>query len=898
MSFRLNKIADAVVNKLAGSKESVQGSLFYTLFTVAMSVYVLGSIVTYVEGVGIIGILPMIISFVIFLILFFVARRFKKFKVCTFIGSLVIVAFAIPSIFFTSGGVESGIIIWMILADVSVLFVLDGYRQLFAVGSGIVVDVACLTISYFHPKLVSGMMDRSGKILDIAVALIFTILGIAAFMKVQTTLIQKEREKNKKQNEELEEALSTQARFLANMSHEIRTPINTIIGLNEITLRAKDLPDDIAENSANIQMASQMLLALINDILDISKIDSGKMNIVPERYDTVSIFSDIINTNIIRAKDKGLGCSVSIDPDIPSLLYGDEIRIKQVANNLITNAIKYTEKGSVSIAFSRKDIDDENIMLEIQVSDTGIGIRREDMGRLFDSFERVDEGRTRGIEGTGLGLTLVKQLTTLMHGQVSVDSIYGKGSTFTVSFPQKILSESGVGKVDLLTSHVRTAGQGSYKESFEAPDAKILVCDDNNMNLLVIKKLLRQTRVQVDEVSSGQEALKKTMVKEYHVILMDHVMPVMDGVQTLKAIRAQDGLNKRTPVIALTANAMSGAAEKYMHLGFSNYLAKPVFPALLEEMLIRYIPENLIDEKNGKKVEKAFTVTRGRRKQKVRITVDSACDIPKDELASMDVAVDFHYVLIDNGRFQDNREIFSRDLISYLEKYPDAKAVASSPSVEEYESFFSDALMSAENVIHISLASGVSESYSVACAAARSFSHVNVFDSQKFCGAMAIMVDKAARMAVNDKDVKEIMKVLEDTRESVSATFVIDKPDALYRSGWLTRPLWYIFRKFRLHPCLSMINNKLRVTHIFRGDTMNIYKNYIKRCLKGRKDIDEQCLYISYTSLTDSTIDAVEKEALKYIPFKTIKRYHASAAIGATSGPGALGLMFDTVKGE
>jgi signal transduction histidine kinase/DNA-binding response OmpR family regulator len=740
MSHGINRLTDAIANKLTGSKESLQGSLFYTLFIIAMSVYVLGTIATLAEGVGLMGIMPMIISFIIFLILLLVVRRTKKYEVCTFIGAIVIVAFAIPSSFFTSGGVESGIIIWMMLADVSVLFVLQGPKQLVGLASGIIVDVLCLIVSFIHPEVVTGMMDRKAKISDIAVALVFTIIGIAAFMKVQTTLIEKEREKNKKQNEKLEEALSTQQRFLANMSHEIRTPINTIIGLNEMTLRADDLPADIKENADNIQAASKMLLSLINDILDISKIDSGKMNIVPERYETVAVFTDIVNTNIVRAKEKRLAFNVSIDPEIPSMLFGDELRIKQVVNNLITNAVKYTEKGSVTVTFScRKAKDDEkDIILEIAVADTGIGIKRDDMGRLFKSFERVDEGRTKGIEGTGLGLTLVKQFTTLMHGDVSVDSIYGKGSVFTVSIPQRIESEEKIGNVDLLTTHIRTSGTGRYKESFKAPEARVLVCDDNKMNLLVIKKLLRQTCVQVDCVSSGEESLKKTIARKYHVILMDHVMPDMDGVQTLKAIRDQDGPNKRTPVIALTANAMSGAAEKYMHLGFSNYLAKPVYPDLLEEMLLRYIPEDLIEEKNGKKQVLAYTINNGRRKQKIRITVDSACDLSKDELDDLNVGVDFHYVLMDNGRFQDNREIFARDLIAYLEKHPDAKAEASSPSVEEYESFFSDALMSAENVIHISLASGVSESYDAAYSAAKSFSHVNVFDSQKFCGGMAI----------------------------------------------------------------------------------------------------------------------------------------------------------------
>ena len=383
------------------------------------------------------------------------------------------------------------------------------------------------------------------------------------------------------------------SQFLSNMSHEIRTPINAIMGMDEMIRREATAPQ-IREYAENIRTASASLLSLVNDILDFSKIEAGKMEIIPVEYEISSVLNDLVNMIKTRAEKKGLALHVEASPELPTLLYGDEIRIKQVATNILTNAVKYTEKGGVTLQVSFDKTGDETIRLRFSVKDTGIGIKSEDLEKLFNAFERIEEERNRTIEGTGLGMNITKRLLEMMDSHLEVESVYGEGSTFSFAVEQRVVDWTPIG--DFETAFRRSAArQEVYHERFTAPEAKVLVVDDTKMNITVIRGLLKATKVQLDDAGSGMEALELTAKKKYDVIFLDHRMPNMDGVETLAAMRVQaGGKNLETPVISLTANAISGAREWYLEQGFNDYLTKPVQGEQLEAMLVKYLPPGLV----------------------------------------------------------------------------------------------------------------------------------------------------------------------------------------------------------------------------------------------------------------------------------------------------------------
>ena len=385
-----------------------------------------------------------------------------------------------------------------------------------------------------------------------------------------------------------ENANRAKSDFLANMSHEIRTPINSVIGMNEMVLR-ETKESNIREYAKNIEYASKSLLSLINDILDFSKIESGKMEIVKGEYELSSFLMNIVSMAQVRAEVKKLKFCTEIDENLPVMLYGDEVRVRQVIENMLSNAVKYTGAGCVTLAVS--SLVEDGFSLKISVRDTGIGIQREDLEKLFKDFERLDLHRNRSVQGTGLGLAITKRLTEQMGGKISVDSVYGEGSCFTVVIPQQVRDAHAIGDFRE-TYHKYLAEETREKESFTAPGAKVLVVDDNTMNLLVAEKLLARTKVQVTTCQSGRECLDWMRREYFDVILLDHMMPEMDGMETLAKSKELEG-NRcvNTPVIALTANAVQGAREEYIRAGFHDYLSKPIEPKRLEEMLQKYISQ-------------------------------------------------------------------------------------------------------------------------------------------------------------------------------------------------------------------------------------------------------------------------------------------------------------------
>ena len=392
-----------------------------------------------------------------------------------------------------------------------------------------------------------------------------------------------------------EETARAKSAFLANMSHEIRTPINALLGMNELILRESGDPN-ITQCSETIRSAGNALLGIVNNILDFSRIETGDMEIRPDFYDLSDILTDMVNMTRTRAEDKGLKIKTEFDPETPRYLFGDAVRIKQVISNLLSNAVKFTEKGGITFRIDHEKIrgKDDSVLLKISVEDTGIGIREEDLEKLYTEFERIDEKRNRSIEGLGLGMNITRSLLLLMGSDLKVESTYGAGSVFSFTLKQGVSKWTELGNYE--TAYQESMGRRkAYRERFIAPLAEVLVVDDNPMNLVVFKSLLKQTLVNIDTADNGFQALELTGEKKYDIIFMDHMMPDMDGIETLQKIK-KDGNNPNagTPSVCLTANAIAGAREDYISKGFDEYMSKPVEGVRLEEMLLSYLPKEKV----------------------------------------------------------------------------------------------------------------------------------------------------------------------------------------------------------------------------------------------------------------------------------------------------------------
>ncbi len=435
----------------------------------------------------------------------------------------------------------------------------------------------------------TGSFDVSETILDLLIILIgsLMLLVVIAWNKqLQVRLKQKA--------EEAETAANSKSAFLANISHEIRTPLNAILGMNELVLRESRQPH-IKEYAMYIKNSGKSLLTIISDILDLSKIESGKVYLVNENYSLSSLVEDVERSIQKRIMEKGLELKIYIEPELHENLKGDEVRIKQIIMNLLTNAVKYTEKGEVRLYITGNVVDNKQ-SLTIEVSDTGIGMRSEDMDKLFTNFERLDLKRNRSVEGTGLGLPITKNLLVAMGGDITVSSVYGEGSTFTATVGQEIVNEEQIGDYrkkykEKLHHEVR------YQESFHAEDARILVVDDNEVNLKIVVGLAKNTKLQIDTALSAAEGLKLIRQHSYQLLLIDHMMPEMDGIEMLQHVKTMDGgIYKDILAVAITANALSGAKQTYLDAGFCGYLSKPIDPERFEQIIKDNLPQEYVTE--------------------------------------------------------------------------------------------------------------------------------------------------------------------------------------------------------------------------------------------------------------------------------------------------------------
>jgi len=459
--------------------------------------------------------------------------------------------------------------------------------------------VACLTkkntVSNFTVVVANDWWNIYGNIVLLGVMFLI-LLGICVI--IVHALINRLLRWQEKVNLQLKAASETamaaskaKSQFLAQMSHEIRTPINAVLGMNEMILR-ESKSGEILDYARNIQSAGRTLLTLINSILDFSKIEDGKMEIVPVRYEIRSLINDLVNMTVERAKKKGLEFKTEINSCLPKVLYGDDVRLRQIITNILTNAVKYTPEGSVTLKISGKELDSDTFELEIKVKDTGIGIKAEDMDKLFQSFQRLDDEKTRNIEGTGLGIAIVQKLLNMMKSKLEVVSEYGNGSEFSFKLVQKIIDKTPIG--DYAANEVKLADNGIEKRYLTAEGAKILAVDDNDMNLKVISGLLKRNKIYPELTESGELGIELAKKNFYHIIFLDNMMPGLSGVETLKIMKRDKILSEKTSVIMLTASAMEGMREIYLREGFDDYLSKPIDVSELESVLERHLPPEIV----------------------------------------------------------------------------------------------------------------------------------------------------------------------------------------------------------------------------------------------------------------------------------------------------------------
>lgn len=880
-----------LIQAIRDHNRGLQERMFRLLVMIGLVGLAIGIIVGMIAGENEANTIPILLAFILFLFITCISIHFRKIQLGAVLIACIIIYFVMPVNFLTSGGLYGGGPIWLLFGVVFVCLVVERKIKYVLIVSSFFLYGACYYVAYFYPELIIAHTVQVAYVDSFSTLIIVTILTCGMIL-FQNAIYREENEIAREQKKEIEELNQMQSRFFSSMSHEIRTPINTIIGLNEMILR-EEVSDEVAADARSIQGASKMLLTLINDILDMSKIESGRMDIVPVTYDAGDMLSDVVNMIWVRAKEKGLEFHIDVDQGMPSQLFGDEVRIKQILINVLNNAVKYTSEGSVTLSIQCKKMENGQAEISYSVTDTGMGIKKESIPFLFSAFKRVDEEKNRYIEGTGLGLSIVKQLVELMDGDITVNSVYTKGSTFVVTLPQKVINEAAIGELDLETKHTMNARE-HYKQSFEAPKAHVLIVDDNETNLMVAEKLLRETKVQIDTVTSGAECLKKILQNRYDVIFMDHLMPEMDGIECLHAIRNQTGgLNRNTPVVVLTANAGGEERALYRREGFDGYLLKPVSGIQLETELLRHLPENLVSLMNteGSAGVVEAPVLARRKKMPILISTDSTSDLPKYLLEKYQIAVMPFRVCTEGGEFLDGIEAETEGILSYMNEQGKS-AQSEPPDVKDYEEFFAEQLTKAQYIIHISIAKHVSKGYERALEASKAFDNVLVVDSGHLSSGMGLMVLCAAEYAAEGMDTDVIVRELPPLKKQVRTSFIVSSTEYLARSGRISEKVDKLCQALMLHPVITLKKGSMKVGAIHIGRRHHVWKKYISSALNTLHEIDKKTLFITYAGLTNEELKEIEELVKSKVSFEKIIYQKASPAISTNCGPGTFGLLF------
>lgn len=603
----MKKISDRIYNRFYNIQVK---PIRLVLFNIIVSVGIVGGfismIVTVATDVATQQLLSILGAVMVMCICFFLANWKNQANVAAtlLVGGITLVLF--PVMFFTGGGAYCGMGYWFVMGILGSFLILEGHMFVLMLIAQILVILGCYVTHFFHPELIIAMKSRTAIFMDILQSLFILGFGLGIIIRIQTKVYMQAFDMIQMQNRQLQEseakaeqANKAKSDFLSNMSHEIRSPLNAIIGMNELIL--KDSRDARVSNYAMMaQNSSQTLLNLLNEVLDFSKIEAGKIELIKDEYDLKSLLNDCYQLTIHQAEAKGLSFDIEVDSKLPTRLYGDANRIKQIYINLLSNAVKYTQEGFIVMKVSAKNAQKGFIRLVVEVEDSGIGMTQENIDNLFVKFERFDMSRNRDIQGTGLGMSISQELADLMNGSIEVDSIYGMGSTFTVTIPQIVVDETPIGSIDFQKSNqiVENITKDRTKQ-LHLKNVRILVVDDMDVNLMVMDNMLKDTGAMVDTALSGAECLSKCRETDYDLIFMDQMMPIMDGTQTMAKLRAKDKrYGQEIPVVMLTANALSEMKDKALREGFTDYVTKPIAGDTLERILFDWIPEDKISTKN------------------------------------------------------------------------------------------------------------------------------------------------------------------------------------------------------------------------------------------------------------------------------------------------------------
>lgn len=515
-------------------------------------------------------------------VLLFYAYKSGRYQFCYVVTIIMIFLMMFPYLFFKSGGYKGGMVSFYIFGILFTVFMLEGKVMFFTSFMEMVVYIATIMIAYQNPQMVVWFSSEKEVAMDLLIGFCASSISVAAVMYLHFRMYNKQQEILEEARIEAQSANKAKSTFLANMSHEIRTPINVMLGMNEMILRESEC-EEIRQYAKSIERSGGYLISLINNILDISRIESGKMEIEEGKYELRQLLDEVMLIAEKQAEQKSLKMNLIFDKTLPAYLIGDVIHIKQILLNLINNAVKYTKEGQIDIKVSKNA---EETKLIFEVKDTGIGIKEENLPVLFDAFMRVDSKKNKKIKGTGLGLAIAKQLVEQMGGMIWVESVYGKGSSFFVQLPMKKVSDGKISNVEWKETDERK------RRSFVAPQAKILIVDDNPENLMVTRSLLKRTAVFVDTAASGEECVHKVRQNVYDLILLDYMMPQMDGIDTIRELKKD--VQFHIPVIALTADVTKGIEQTFLREGFCAYLSKPVMWSKLEDLLMKYLRDDLV----------------------------------------------------------------------------------------------------------------------------------------------------------------------------------------------------------------------------------------------------------------------------------------------------------------
>lgn len=516
--------------------------------------------------------------------LLYYAYRSGRYQFCYVVTIIMIFLLMFPYLFFKSGGYRGGMISFYMFGILFTVFMLEGKIMFLTTFMEMIVYIATILVAYKNPQTVIWFSSEKEVVVDLLMGFCASSISLAMAMYLHFRMYNKQQKVLEEARMEAQSANRAKSAFLANMSHEIRTPINVMLGMNEMILRESE-SEEIRQYAKSIERSGGYLISLINNVLDISRIESGKMEIEEEKYELHKLLEEVMLIGEKQAEKKSLKMNLIFDEALPGYLIGDVIHIKQILLNLINNAVKYTKEGQIDIKVWRED-HGERKQIIFEIKDTGIGIKKENLSILFDAFMRVEHKKEQRIEGTGLGLAIAKQLAEQMGGNIHVESVFGKGSSFFVELPMKEASD------ERISNPQWQEADEVQRKYFVAPKAKILVVDDNKENLMVMRSLLKRTAVFVDFALSGKECIQKVRENSYDLIFLDYMMPKMDGIDTIRELK-KDG-NFDIPVVALSADVTKGIKQTFLKEGFCAYLSKPVMWRKLEDLLVRYLKKDLI----------------------------------------------------------------------------------------------------------------------------------------------------------------------------------------------------------------------------------------------------------------------------------------------------------------